>query len=823
MLLDKFNISVRIYKQVKEEPQAKGEFLGSGFFIDEKTIITCEHVVRDEKFVMIEIASLFRGAIKFEVVERSKAIDVAIIRLNPQVNIMDQYPPVIDINYSDIEGLQCSVYGMIDEHPNGAWTESIIGSPVKPYLIEAHQIGSGYSIKSGYSGSPVWLKDFKAIVGMVKAGGIFNFIGGQHLLNFLKIQGFKIDRIDSPRFTENYFRIDKFFNKVNDTLNKEHDKDSRLLVICGPSGIGKTSLTIDVYNSFEGNKVWIYAKIIDDIRVFENKTQSLKKSDLLIIEDVYENHPLITKGWLNQSLRCDIIITTTSRQLAALIKERNKHPDRKDFLYELASLSKEDSLAILSSNLGTSVSVDLMDKIITSTKGFPLYLKIINEILLSEIESQNTSNKTYITDNNSFLNSILNPILSEKELHEMIFKKWCDQSYIEEVHKDILIILSTVTNIGISTKALLYILNTDENDLHGAIQFLRKKGFISINISPDNQENIIVIHQTICKLITDIPKEKISNFETRYIKYLKTDIPDNNYEKGVVQKIDLLILKLRNLWEKRTQDTIDGNEFIRGLSDYSKELDKMLPQNSGSLAKSEWIAELFQPFVSKNCTAVIPVARVIRQLEKCEVLAEMIWQGVTNIYEDEPIPDALARTCVIVSAFAHWSKIKNINKDYILRKVHFHLDDLYRLYPNENNDKEVAVLIGGLCSIGLFKEAIEIVDSPKFKRQFKYTQFSYLMLAIGLLPDKNYHQTIQKIISNDLKNVYESEAKEDVIQYLKLKGFPINHFNVKSDIEYYRNSNGDILPGLSRLISVGCHSSDFDDFVVPKRGETTLV
>lgn len=162
-----------------------GEVKGSGFLIRGGAVLTCAHVVNQALGRMSSDESFPSGKIHLEFPLSKVApsllasvseegwhpqIDVALLELEADSEVPDDALPISIINSSpqELGGHEVMIFGFPEDSSElGEWVQGVIlGDLVRGY-IQINRQSFGPFVKKGFSGSPVFDKALKDVIGMV--------------------------------------------------------------------------------------------------------------------------------------------------------------------------------------------------------------------------------------------------------------------------------------------------------------------------------------------------------------------------------------------------------------------------------------------------------------------------------------------------------------------------------------------------------------------------------------------------------------------------------------------------------------------------------
>lgn len=820
------------YVRILSKDSTETCFVGSGILVNNSTVISCLHVIERESYdddfeILMEIPeSYYSSSIPLSNPQIFAEIDLVIFSIDTPLDFLDHPVALMKSGYSRLEGEECSVYidfGQFGEGEHG-WTFSRIEKHTSSYLIQSTKSSGKYlPVDEGHSGTAVWYKNkgVSLLVGMVKSADgedSFDFISGQELIQYLDNITLEHIEIKNLYLPTDYIRLERYFNKGISFINHRRYDKNRILLIHGVSGIGKTTLTVDLVKNLPYEFEWLDCRLVDDLDAFREKINSVDASGYLILDSLDDSHNFFNRGWLEKAPKPINYIITTSNKFC---QNKIKKYDEKFAIecIELNGFNREESFDLFKGVRSDYVDDHLKGLIYQLSKGVPIFLQLIKDIILSDIEEKEEQYNSF--SDNKYIFRIIDQELTDQELSEILIKEWFGRTNIHELKKEILYVLSRVSSLGMTIDSIHNILSWDKVQINKTFENLRKKGFISPESDPKSGEMLIRSHDLIKKIATNIKGFDNENYERRFFNYIQSV----EHEKcSLVTKIDALILKMKNFWEKSNDNTYHNN-YIIDLQEYSNRLDLLIPSNTSSNYKLDWIASLFAPLTTEDCTILIPLSRAMCNLKSNEVLADLAWSALNKNIESEEKDSYMARANLICCAFKHWKNL-SISKDLVLKKAKDHLISLeiHQKMKNVNDpDLEASMIIGGICSMGMQKEAIQIVSEGHFVQFSNEMDLSYLMIIVSLCQgyineDKN--KMIEEFVRLKLHCTTENEAKDDVIDYLLTKGFSIDKSKFKNNKSFYVNYQHKPIVGLSTAIAKVTDNTDFKRFIEDKKGRS---
>ncbi len=807
--------------------------LGSGILLNNTTVISCFHVINTEKaknnpvFYAEIPESHFSFPIPLKIFQSQPTIDLVIFKIETPLDHLDYPITFLKSGYSKLTSEICSVYIKKNKTSYG-WTEARVDYKSHDYLIQTTRITEKHvPVNRGHSGAAVWYnnKGSKMVIGMVKnADGMdrFDFVSGEDIIPYL--DGINLSSLDIKKLylTPTYLRLDRYYQPCASFI-REQPNLNKILCLYGISGIGKTSLSTDLVKNTESNFEWIDCTLVNDQAIFSRVIDKLDKNDFVILDSLFKNHKFFTQNWLDQlSKEVNFIITTSCSVCKRRIESWNGKYEKYSLkTVELNGFNTEEGIAFLKPIDNKYIDLHLKETIFKVSKGVPLILTLIMDMIDFEIEKKQDEYDSF--EDNQYVFQILDREFSEEKIAEIVITRWFQHANIHKIKKEILYLVSCISNIGMTLNSISQTLKRPVSEISKPLENLRQKGFITVKQDPENSEKLITAHDSIKKIAHQIKGFDKQKFEESFFQYIQND--GQKIECGLVTRIDALILKMKGIWEKSNTrlTTSSSVDFMTQLERYSNELNSLIPSNAGSSEKSKWIAELFDPLTSENCTVLIPLARTMSPLNANMMIAELAWSALDKNIMNEEADSFMARANLICAAFSHWRRLPHLEKSLILEKSKEHLINLeihQRMNSINDPDLEASMIIGGLCSIGLTEDAMEIVMKGRFSQFNDEMDLSYLMILASLLDGpitelKKKH--IEDFMNARLAYTTENEAKDDMIAYIEYKGFIIDKARFKNKKEFYFNGNNDKLSGLSMAIAKITNCNEFRTFVIEER------
>ena len=189
-------MAVQLEPSIVRIRKSNGTVVGAGFLVQEKYILTCAHVVAQalgislytpEKpleevyldFLNIDPGEIFKAKVVIwrEVQEDNSSPppedgeDIAVLKLETVPPVGAIPAPLLSKN--NLEGHHFAAFGFPDGHDNGVWAYGVLcGRQGSGWVqIEAEK-EPGFRVEPGFSGTPIWDKKLKGIVGIAVAADL---------------------------------------------------------------------------------------------------------------------------------------------------------------------------------------------------------------------------------------------------------------------------------------------------------------------------------------------------------------------------------------------------------------------------------------------------------------------------------------------------------------------------------------------------------------------------------------------------------------------------------------------------------------------------
>jgi len=149
-----------------------GGIVGVGFLAAPDTLLTCCHVVGEAVEVTLDFPLLAAGRKRVaQVVHSDAERDVAVLRLE------DPPPgaePIRLVTSQETWGHPFRAFGFPKGHPGGVWAKGELRGPIGDTgWVQIEDVGqTGYFVRPGFSGTPVWDDEVNGVVGMAVAADL---------------------------------------------------------------------------------------------------------------------------------------------------------------------------------------------------------------------------------------------------------------------------------------------------------------------------------------------------------------------------------------------------------------------------------------------------------------------------------------------------------------------------------------------------------------------------------------------------------------------------------------------------------------------------
>lgn len=224
-----------------------GQPIGVGFLVGDGLVLTCAHLVTDDRVELDFPVLGERSAAR--VVHRPDDLDVVGLRLD---RVPAQARALRVVAADDVRDHRVRTFGVPDRRPDGVWSQGVVrGAIAAGRLHIEDDRAHGLPMLRGFSGSPVLDDDLGAVVGMV----VEVEARREHRIGYALTGSLLHDawpELAAPqpspfRGLEPFQREDAefFFGRAATTreLAERLNRDG-VVVVTGPSGCGKSSLVL---------------------------------------------------------------------------------------------------------------------------------------------------------------------------------------------------------------------------------------------------------------------------------------------------------------------------------------------------------------------------------------------------------------------------------------------------------------------------------------------------------------------------------------------------------------------------------------------------
>ncbi len=145
---------------------AAGGIVGAGFLAAPDTLLTCHHVVGGASEVVLDFPLLAPGRkLVARVVRSDPEQDVAVLQLEAPPPGAE---PVRLVTPQEPWNHPFRAFGFPEGHPDGVWANGALRGPnARRWLQIVDTDQTGYFVRLGFSGGPVWDDEVHGVVGMV--------------------------------------------------------------------------------------------------------------------------------------------------------------------------------------------------------------------------------------------------------------------------------------------------------------------------------------------------------------------------------------------------------------------------------------------------------------------------------------------------------------------------------------------------------------------------------------------------------------------------------------------------------------------------------
>ena len=161
---------------------ADGDIVGTGFLVNDRHILTCAHVVACALNIPEDAAEPPEGTLEldFPLLAAGQMLAARVCRWQPSVDVaglqlLGWAPPGAEpvrlvTTDDDLWGHPFRAFGFPLGYAEGVWASGVIRGRRADDWVQIEDVKqTGYLVKPGFSGGPVWDEVLKGVVGMVVA------------------------------------------------------------------------------------------------------------------------------------------------------------------------------------------------------------------------------------------------------------------------------------------------------------------------------------------------------------------------------------------------------------------------------------------------------------------------------------------------------------------------------------------------------------------------------------------------------------------------------------------------------------------------------
>jgi hypothetical protein len=440
------------------------------------------------------------------------------------------------------------------------------------------------------------------------------------------------------------------------------DSDSRVCILVGPSGFGKTALAASLFDGYEGTKIWLNATdpVVDLLHEPD--------ADFVVIDsiedlyaDICSNSFVATRScplfWMTQAKRAILVLTCRDSLANAILSMIGRSSFKR--IVPLAGMTPEQGIEVLTRHTPdpmfiSQLSTDQKRQLVANLHGCPLLLVISLDLLKS-------------ADSMPFLLDDLRHGNLES-VRRRVFSEWftrLEKECTSPIGLKLLYVICTVPFFGMSARASSHCLDVPQRDVEEALVPFLSRGLLS----PANGlcDKTLVPHPLLKLAVRDkVPFPEDNAIRDRFYSYFK--VPRNN-------PIDDF-LTVADSWSSCVKAIMNSSAAHEVLIVYTRWWEECFA-DLGLPLNSCWIAASLKGLNTKTCGEICSIARALASVTpKSPVLAEAIWGA---IYTE----DNWSAADAVRAAGIHWNVFGNpAIRDSGANRLIMFVEDVFRYSRN---------------------------------------------------------------------------------------------------------------------------------------------
>jgi hypothetical protein len=503
-------------------------------------------------------------------------------------------------------------------------------------------------------------------------------------------------------------------NAVGSVIGERYLGNGALRVICGRSGVGKSTLASEFFRHARNatRAQWI------DCRIVFERPPGLERCDLIVFDNVGDNHPLVAKRWLVDLKPAAIILTTSSERVTTQARSQLALLDHAPSLVSLDAFDLSETAQFLRASV-PSVCLDPALSCARALDGSPAALQVLRELCVSAEDACH--------------------VPCGGDLAALL-REWLLANDHDGVLGAVLGILATVPFVGMDRAALVRVGGRSLEEIGAALERLRQLGLATEVFTPSGAA-IAVLHQAVREAYAAHESPELPDWRRRYRELLDQRLSDAKLGcEAVVTCVDAWIMGWQNVFDRS-----DGGSPEEKYQRHRALLERLIRHQSSAWAEAlhsipqYWAARIQDPG-QESCAIVIGLAHMVRKLPGNRALANTMWLGCRN-------SDAWARASSIGAAVWLWEKLGSVHRENGATELRHWFDfshDRNRAARSDRKfgsdwdypiDFDYLAAVCGLIRLTNINAGLEILESPWFPERYDYLTLSHLAVIVKWADD----------------------------------------------------------------------------------------
>ncbi|HEX8411241.1 MAG TPA: trypsin-like peptidase domain-containing protein [Thermoanaerobaculia bacterium] len=621
---------------------------GTGFFITPRVLVTCAHVTTPA-----ETAISYNGTPHaVETIDVIDGLDVAILTLSRPVPDVACVRLTSDVQVNDT----CYTFGypLFEGQPRA--DARVL--EVEGLVDSRHEIVlKGGQIAAGQSGSPLVNLRTGAVCGIIRwtrdstsaAGGRATTVA--EILRrrpFLLEKNLRVHEDDhswdvhlrrnvtvwQPPMPRRYVKRPAAMERLLNRLFSTDESARDVVAVVAPSGFGKSTLAADLYRRYAGPKRWV------DFRQ-PGSASATSRHELIVLDELDRVIPsdgdigafMRENLWLEE-LQGRVLILTARATTAKALLVRLGGPGAEHNVVELSTGFTSDEASAF---VETSIIEDAR-AVLTPEQRMALNSCVLGSPFIWQMTAD-LANSSQLPE----LFAVACDTGSRDTLQSRVLSLWLDTvAEHSDLTRRVVSTLCSLSTIGMSGEALAAVMERPLTEINDAVAPLVSRGFVWPALPADRT----LIPHALLRACCQGTRPDVGD-ATRYRQFFARALSAKGPRTDYLTLIDAWVGGMRDTFLQ--EDTVGGTEpFVRRYGAAAEQLQQVIPASSGITLHAKWLAAHFRETVTKECSIVVPLAKIFFHVPPQQTFAEILWHGSNH-------DDGLAQAFCVKGAAIHWS------------------------------------------------------------------------------------------------------------------------------------------------------------------------